>query len=261
MNFFSKLTVIIFLSMSFYSLYTAPLCISLGNSCAGALNLRNLGIRHVAFPFDWIVSPFEAIYNVLNDDFRYFLDDLRPRPDQGGLIDHYGFHFTHDWPNNHSPQVQIYNEDLLPNGTIFGSWKDAIPAVKQKYQRRIDRFRHACTSGEKIFFIRFEEYDLERHKELATLLRDVIELRYPKANFELLLFSTNPKNSTPWNMTRVKNFYVPDWNNPGLWAATLRQVGPEFRNIKISKNNMQSFAEQGFSKLDGEIVFCIPESD
>ena len=46
--------------------------ISLGQSCTVAGAVRDYGIREFAFPFDWIVSPFNSLYQVFEDDFKFF---------------------------------------------------------------------------------------------------------------------------------------------------------------------------------------------
>src|SRR5437868_4428375 len=73
-----------------------PLCISLGSSCHPALNLRALKLKLETYPFDWILSPFDSLYKALQDDFKYFLSDLKVRPEGNGVVDYYGFHFPHD---------------------------------------------------------------------------------------------------------------------------------------------------------------------
>src|SRR5271156_6690476 len=72
----------------------APLCISLGHSCGPAIHLRYFKLRTEAYPFDWITSHFDSLYQALKDDFKYFLSDLKNKPGYcDGVIDYYGFHF------------------------------------------------------------------------------------------------------------------------------------------------------------------------
>ena len=53
-----------------------PIFISLGSWCNVAINLRRAGMRHAAFPFDWIASvDCERFLDIFETDFEYFLDD------------------------------------------------------------------------------------------------------------------------------------------------------------------------------------------
>lgn len=46
--------------------------ISLGGSCTVASILREFNLRHEAYPFDWMFSSYNAVYQAIKDDFRYF---------------------------------------------------------------------------------------------------------------------------------------------------------------------------------------------
>lgn len=49
-------------------------CVSLGPACPCASALRRNGLRHHAFPFDWIVSDASVVDACLTDAFDAFLD-------------------------------------------------------------------------------------------------------------------------------------------------------------------------------------------
>ena len=46
-----------------------PLCISLGAACGSAMMLRDLNLRTEAYPFDWVVSHGDVVYQALSTDF------------------------------------------------------------------------------------------------------------------------------------------------------------------------------------------------
>jgi len=121
-----------------------PLCISLGGTCGPALNLRDLKIRTEAYPFDWLVSPFESLYRALTDDFELFLINIQVAPHKNGVIDHYGFHFTHDWPTILDHDFDPLTTDFIGCSTLYPEWEMALPSVRKKYQRRIKRFKKTC---------------------------------------------------------------------------------------------------------------------
>lgn len=51
-----------------------PIYISLGNTCAIAQQLKNVGLRNQAFPFDWCKTSLKQINKVLENKFRNYSD-------------------------------------------------------------------------------------------------------------------------------------------------------------------------------------------
>ncbi len=43
--------------------------ISLGAACAPAWQIRNFTEQETAFPFDWLVLPFNSLLEILRNDF------------------------------------------------------------------------------------------------------------------------------------------------------------------------------------------------
>jgi hypothetical protein len=216
-----------------------PLCISLGGACAPALNLRNLKLRFDAYPFDWILSPFEGLCKALEEDFQNFLTDLTIRSEGNGVIDHYGFHFTHDWPTVNNQKIEdlykvLYIGDLrtMP---LASNWADTIAAVKEKYQRRIDRFRAACRGSEKVFFIRAERFSQEE----AIRLRDLLMKKYPLLDFVLIAIDNTPSFATAWNLDRISNFRVDRWDDYRAYGNGLNQVSSDFELLVRSFNDLE----------------------
>lgn len=86
-------------------LYAAKV-ISLGGDCTVAGMYRQLNLRTVAYPFDWMYSTFESVYKAFEDDFQHFLDPeaLKIGSDGASIIDYYGLKFVHDFPtiNDHA---------------------------------------------------------------------------------------------------------------------------------------------------------------
>lgn len=232
-----------YMSTVFYSA-EPPLCISLGSMCAPAIHLRGpdfsqnfenskkgFHIRKDAYPFDWIVSSFDALYTCINDDFNQFLHNLhKSRPYE--IVDHYGFIFWHDWPTVVSGSFDVLNDDFgVTSHPLLSNWNDYTPLVREKYSRRIKRFKETCSGSEKIYFIRFHNTT----RQQAIMLRDLIERKYKNLEFELIIISGD---KTLWNLNKIKNFYMErdDWAKPDLWKNIFNQVGFEFRSYVINKS-------------------------
>jgi len=121
--------------------------ITIGYDCSPAAALRALDMRDSALPFDWVVSNIYAIYNCIQDDFKQYHTRLYFNKSHTRLIDVYGFQFPHDYPLNDIENIDtnIIGEGVIgeENGkTITENWNAYYPIVKEKYNRRIDRFRN-----------------------------------------------------------------------------------------------------------------------
>lgn len=99
--------------------------ISLGANCNVALDLERIGYRVTSSPFDWVISNFKDVINLVENRFEDMLiigniiqDEVHPNVyhDIKTGLDHY-----HDFKENDTIEMQL-------------------GAVKQKYSRRIERF-------------------------------------------------------------------------------------------------------------------------
>lgn len=166
-----------------------PMFISLGSFCQPSHMLRYCELRKAAFPFDWIMSlDGEALIEILEDDFKYFLSDeyFVPYGPAGHLLNtYYHLEFLHEGDFNGS--------QFLPN----------IMNLKIKYQRRIDRFRQLSNYRGKIIFLRtaflysmtdpnrffkFKE-TIEITEEYSLRLYKALKNRFPNLNFSLIIIN------------------------------------------------------------------------
>jgi hypothetical protein len=149
--------------------------VSIGSDCSPAAVLRQLGIRTCAFPFDWVQTNVFGIERCLEEDFHDFHENIR-RMDHGRrMIDPYGFQYPHDYPlvghsqeNDSKIGKGLFAEDL--HKPIVDNWLLYYQTVKQKYERRIQRFRDLLKGSTPIVFLsRYPEADARR---LLAFLRN-----------------------------------------------------------------------------------------
>lgn len=103
---------------------------SLGLNCTSAMELRTLGIRKTAMPFDWLRSTPAAIEHCIRSDFSGFHADVRLDSVSERVVDSLGLEFTHDYPT-----LETYN-----NTPTLEGWEAYIPLITEKYRPRIQRF-------------------------------------------------------------------------------------------------------------------------
>lgn len=204
--------------------------ISLGYDCTIAGTLRSLHLRKAAYPFDWMYSDFNALYNAIADDFQHFLDPstLRVGDDNRTIIDYYGLSFVHDFPTIHD-NVAMNDSELHPWAKIRDDWQQFIEPMREKYLRRIDRLINDLMGTEPIFLIRYE-----MKKNESIRLRELLIHRYPHLNFTLVAINTSHEAKLDWGLDKIKNFHVrghpskflSDWkeifNNPGFHFTSVR---------------------------------------
>jgi hypothetical protein len=172
-----------------FNLKKETLYISLGANCEMALRLRDCGLRHAAFPFDWTITKRHNLFlNLFIDDFRFFtsteyFDTVIEVPCCAKNI-YYELYFIHDWP--------------FPD-----QWSDSfrfteqVLGIQAKYDRRINRFRELKNYTGKIFFFRtfwFEEGNFVNAQQ-AQELRNVLDLYFPNVDFTLVIVNYTDSNS------------------------------------------------------------------
>jgi hypothetical protein len=231
------LYLILVLALSLNSCVIPTIIISLGQACNVAGALRDNGLRVTAYPFDWTVSSFSALYNAINDDFEHFLqeDSLSIRvSDRYGVLDYYGFHFVHDFPVDRPNDsfAELNGENHVTGGIIIDNWREYLPAVKQKYRRRIDRLKTACLGQEMVYFIRYSDTTLSQ----AVQLRNLIATKYPTLKFVLIILGKTADMHKDWHTANVQNWYL-DENDPKQWKAFFEKLG--FRSSDRNKINIE----------------------
>lgn len=156
-------TILMF--VAFNRAFGEKIAISLGIRCDSAIQLRTHLSRHYhlrdnAYPFDWVISPFDSLYKCLEEDFKNFLrSDSLIIYDQvfglTGVMDtYYGLQFIHDFPITIIPDLYISELEANPPymGLVVPKLLDYLEAIKEKYARRIKRFREALLGTNEIFY-------------------------------------------------------------------------------------------------------------
>jgi len=191
--------------------------ISLGCNCHVGTYTRDNNIRAFAFPFDWSVTPFQALYHFIENDFKDFfkrenliasskqffttytqsvVDRLRYNSfieNNPWVIDKQsGMFFNHDFSDNDANTINKY-----------------FQINHLKYTRRIKRFYTAINSGKHIYFIRF--HDIDKPQSLGLYL--LLKYKFPTTPFTLIVIGDKANEfNEDWNIPYIKNYYTkPDY--------------------------------------------------
>jgi hypothetical protein len=188
---------------------------SLGYNCS-MKNYIKLYIDQPTYIFDWIGSPMWGINKFINDDFNLFnVNDYGPvkiwntKKDIIFCNKKYYFKFIHDLP----PELDL-NKTLIS----YNKYGDVIKinyftTFKEKYQRRIDKFREMLKSPKPIIFFRMDENMLDKlnHEEYIEAYSiseldyikeflNIMKNKYPIFNFKFIFFSKIHENQLCENL-------------------------------------------------------------
>lgn len=207
-----------------YSDMQKNVIISLGYRCQPAMQLRFNNLRFLAYPFDWLITPFESMYELINNDFQDFMlkENLVYRrnflysDDNGAFVSKI---YTHIWEKKYNV---IFRHDFPLNAKFMEKYSEVL----EKYSRRIQRFLGELNSNKHIYFIR-----QSITKKEATKLVNLLTTKFSGLKFTLVAIDSSEEIKSPWNIEHVKNYYMPiptpylrDGNNL-LWTNLFKNLG------------------------------------
>lgn len=154
------------------------IAVSLGYNCVPALHLRDYGLRLRSFPFDWNITPFDAMYAILEHDFEGFLDlqNLAINKEENTVYNkRYQFKLNHDfeiadWAESSDGLVPVAPESLKKYQKVLAY-----------YARRIARFYDIFELGIPIYLFR----RMISSKQ-ALQLNSLLKHKFPNAQFTLV---------------------------------------------------------------------------
>lgn len=175
---------------SLSTLHSYDEVVSLGKSCEVATQLRLKGIRKNAYPFDWLVSPFDALESFIINEGVHFLDEdklvfkeINPpnHPYYSVLDSYYGLESYHDF---------LGPDDIAQHDK-----------VRAKFDRRKKRFFDLLRSDNRILLIRSGGTRQE-----AERLNNLLQMLYPNLDYTLLVVSYREEFQVPWKIPRIEIF-------------------------------------------------------
>ena len=173
--------------------------VNLGGDCQPQYQMKTNKLRPCALPFDYLITPFDSLYKILEERFEGFLKPenfmLKVNGKEKWVEDKaYGTRLIHDFP---------LNEKFL----------DEYEKVRSKYQRRIDRFLNILDKSKKVLFIR-----KRITREQAIKLDALISRLYPHLEYALVCLDGSEEIKTNWNLDRIRNFFLRQ-TTPYVWSG------------------------------------------
>ncbi len=156
--------------------------ISLGEACFVATMLIDTKQRNFSSPFDWIIgADLQTRLNLILNDFKDFLniEDLILMPEISPSEHHFmylntrnGIIFNHEFPKSQPLE-------------------ESFPEVKEKYDRRIERFLDVLQNSKDILLLYMDMIDSKNQKLTIDQLTHYmvrINTKFPSNHIRLLYF-------------------------------------------------------------------------
>lgn len=120
--------------------YLKKRIIPLGSDCCVAYQLKKLGFREAAYPFDWLRINLEDVITLMTKNFRdLFVDIYFKRKSEN-----YRFGINENEEEVKTEFGSIWRSKIYPSLEFCHDFVDDLgtnlESVKRKYQKRIDRF-------------------------------------------------------------------------------------------------------------------------
>jgi hypothetical protein len=190
---------------------------SLGDLCLASIQLQNSNLRPYSGVLDWMGShQLSDVNRLLMNRFAGFMDEenLRVVGDANEEMllvsdDNYHILSNHDFSSFQNTHTHL----------------SAYPEVKQKFNRRIQRFLEKMESCERILFVRTEG-DFQDVYDLQTILTGLV-----RQDFRILLINHAPVSGImelDWPLEKVCAVQLPDtdkWEgNDHFWRMILQGI-------------------------------------
>lgn len=196
--------------------YVEPVLVSLGFNCIVATQFVLNEVRQFAFPFDWIRTPFDALCQLIQNDFKDFLSPnfLKPSEVNAVINSYFGTQFFHDFPKD-------------SNDMLCQNYLEALPSISEKYDRRIERFKKLLNSKTKVYLIRHRVMYAEKplDKLNVSRLRDILFQKFPQGNWTLVVIDNGNEFKQDWKMNKVINIHLAAWNDNTAWTNIFSSLG------------------------------------
>ncbi|WNS45403.1 DUF1796 family putative cysteine peptidase [Paenibacillus sp. MMS20-IR301] len=209
------------------------LIVSLGFSCAPAINLKRYGLRKFSMPLDWMISySLTDVNRLLRSRFQQFMEfrNLHKLDETDFLLDDgdpvYLDNLRSDLSHAYFIKDASYNIISVHDFPVIPGqdWTAGYPAYRLKLERRTRRFWSQLMSSSDTLFVRWFA-DADQVRELQLILTALLKNK----NFTILILNPVPGLSTTreveWGIQNVCVLEVsPDLNDYANWDYILQGI-------------------------------------
>ena len=179
--------------------------ISLGQNCSSAWYLKQLGLKNESYPFDWIFSSPEIVFDCIKNNFSKLLEKEQIKPNNKG----------------ESAGHLIYHSNLFHHRSPLKSDDDY-----QYYVRCCNRFSSQVNSDSSIVFLMIlinepdkrpdwangftQKYKMPREQSLSDIEKIISHLKHKnrRAKFLIVDHYTNQEKSVTHERIDDSTFFI-----------------------------------------------------
>ena len=156
---------------------------SVGSDCGCAWHLATNRLRPASYPLDWVGTELigiEGVAALIDRDFKGFLDpenlERNPNPPRGPTDDH-----KHDYYCDRGAGIIAIHD--FPTGVPL---EESYPAVKAKYDRRIDRFYRTMRASRRVLLV-YWTWRVYSKPEAILKAAEIFRAKFPEQRVDLLV--------------------------------------------------------------------------
>jgi hypothetical protein len=206
--------------------------IPIGSNCRVGLAMKELGIRKMSLPFDWMLTTMKSINEIIKNDFEDFYNEDVCTIENFKMKNGY-----HQYVLNRKYNLNITHENSFKKQSL------------QKYERRINRFYEIINKKDnKVLFVRnlldgiiydeLHSYYLKTEKNYSDFdvkhiinFNNIIRNKFPNLNFDILVINhTNPLKFFEKNIYNITSSIT---QNEPLWDQ--KACKEALKNINLKK--------------------------
>ncbi len=155
----------------------------------------------------------------MEDNFEKFHTNLKFNHNKTRLIDEYGFEFPHDYPLINTCDVNNVGEGIFGEEKgkfISDTWINYYDIVKEKYSRRIKRFKNILNDTKPLIILcRYSINDILK-------IQNLFINNYNKDNI-FFINSTGEQNEIG-NIKNINTEVNGIWNDAKIWKENIDEI-------------------------------------
>ena len=214
--------------------------INIGYNCASNDILKKFNLKTYSYPFDDKLVYEIPLINCLKDDFKDFMNEkyFTLFIDRECPVNKYGICLSHLFPVEETNEndndyystndvekilnikfcdfidekITDYKYNLhghIKPRILCKNYLNILPEFKNKFDRRINRFRDAMLSNKNIYLFRYDKISKESCIEIYNILIE----RYPTVNIKIITISKyDEKFKENWMHKNILNYFINEDN-------------------------------------------------
>ncbi len=164
--------------------------INLGDDCQVAYQMYVNGLRKCALPFDHLMTSYDSLYEMLENNFDGFLARTN-------------FEFTINEMGEKYILDKKYGTRLIHDFKLQADFLNDYEEIAAKYIRRIDRLLNLMRISKYPLFLR-----KGINKEQALKLRNLLSALREERPFLLVALDNTQEIESDWHVDNIRNYYL-----------------------------------------------------